>query len=200
MQILNELPTEERSVLLATALANLEALSAGQAMRMSPCGVQASLRYIVRLLGNLQMSITLDEKPESCSSLVRNAISQFSYFCEQIVDDGLEEGGKITLRGPKAYEALYFKLKNDLGCNKEVLPADFQRLQTFRWCAGPLHAAASLELIAELAKAEEPAKKKSKASIGGSSSSKNATGSASSKGVVSEKDKGKAAAMLMFHS
>ena len=77
LNILAELPREDRSVPLATAVAKLEAMSASQMMKMSPTGVQASLRYIVRLLGNLAMGLTIDEKPDTCSSLVRKAICQF---------------------------------------------------------------------------------------------------------------------------
>ena len=77
--VLQELPSQDRRVTPSAALARLEALEASSAMLLTPTGVQASVRFIVKHLQNLVLGVTLSESLDSCSSLVKKALSQLAF-------------------------------------------------------------------------------------------------------------------------
>ena len=79
-QILAELPTKERDVVIADALARLQALAASPANKLSPQGVQAALTFIVKHLKNLGLGISITEKMDQMSALARRALFRFQLF------------------------------------------------------------------------------------------------------------------------
>ena len=67
------LPSAERHFEVAQSLALLEAQVASAAMKLSPTGVQASLRFVCTHLTNLNMGISMEVSLDSCSKLARGA-------------------------------------------------------------------------------------------------------------------------------
>ena len=144
--IMAELPTVGRSVTLALAAQRLEAMSSGPAFKLSPLSVQASLRYICRVANALLLGVSMDERPETTSTLVRQALAQFAFFMEVEVEATEEEAAK-TVRGPQAYALLFKRASQNHVDKKSIAAHDFERLMLFKNLVSPEDAADLLELI-----------------------------------------------------
>ena len=95
-KILSQLPSAEREVDMKQSLQQLEVMAASAGMRLSPVGLQASLRFIVKNLAALAQGITLSQKLDSCSALVKKALGRFAFFLA--VPNPDKEGDKLMGR------------------------------------------------------------------------------------------------------
>ena len=173
-KILGELPSASRDVDMATSLQRLETMSASAAMRFSPTGVQASLRFILKNLNSLQQGITLSQKLDSCSALVKKALNTFAHF---LVMPSPDKKGD-TLKGEVAYAWLWKHLQEAKDKAAPIAGLEVEALQTFLWLAAPgtsEQISTFLKNHAEASsKAGKAVKKPLVASAGGSSSSTSA--------------------------
>ena len=187
---------KDTSKKIEDSLAALEALALSSAMKLSPLGVQASLRYLCRSLSNLHAGCALDEKTDQVSGMVRRALGRFQYFMEWPCPT---KKGSV-LRGDVAYEACFGVLSQDKLKGNPLDHAALEQLQLFLWLAGANQAA-----VCELLKdsAAEIAKGSKKQKVAAKSSSSSAAASSSSAAGSSKEiavDSGKKAAMAMFSS
>ena len=154
-------------------------------MKLSPFGVQAGLRYLCKSLSNLHSGISLDEKAEQLSGMVRRGIGRFQFFCECPSPD--DKG--IFLRGEAAYEVLYKQLAIDKERGAPVSLEGLEQLQLFVWLAGA-NQAAVCELLKACAADMSKAGKKQKKGKGAATSS-SAAGAATSSSAAVDSGKNK---------
>ena len=182
--IMLALPSKDRDMEIAVALSVLEGHASSAAMKLSPPGVQASLKFIVTHLTNLNLGISMGVDLASCSKLARGALQQFEFFC--VVDIGCC-GAEKKLKGKEAYRRCFEHLLATLESGP-VAQELFELLELYQWLAPPDRVAEVTELLKKLKSAAGPAKKKprtAKTHYGGSSSSTAAADP--SKGKAKEK-------------
>ena len=110
---------------------------------------------IIKHLLNLCLGVTLREKLDSVSALVRRALSRFALFC---TFPSKEEKGNI-LQGEEAYAALYEQVGVDFKKAAEVAPEDVEKLQLFLWLCQPGTEQTILDMCKKLVeKSGKPAK------------------------------------------
>ena len=187
--VLAELPTAERRVTPAVALQRLQALESSAAMTLTPTGVQASVRFIIRHLENLNLGVTLAAQLDTCSSLVKRALQQFAFFLVVPVP-GCK--AKTILAGAAAFVVLHDLIADCLKKGHEVATSDLEKFQTYAWLAAPGSEDAVAEMVKKIVEAQGGSKKPkisaAAASVGGASSST----------APSKKSEGKSAAMRYF--
>ena len=176
-QIMLALPSADRDTSVAQALSVLEGHAASQAMKLSPAGIQASLKFIVTHLGNLNMGIPLNIDLASCSKLASGALAAFEFFC--VLPIG-ECGVKGQMKGREAYKKCFEHTQKVADTKEPVKQEMIDMLELYRWLSPPDREAEVTELITKLQKAREaggaPAKKVRKTPVqeGGASSSSSA--------------------------
>ena len=151
-QIMLALPSPDRDTSVAQALSVLEGHAASQAMKLSPAGVQASLKFIVTHLGNLNMGIPLHIDLASCSKLARGALAAFEFFCVLPVP---ECGVKEQMKGREAYEKCFEHTLKTAETKEPVHAEALDMLELYRWLSPPDREAEVTELIAKLQKIRE---------------------------------------------
>ena len=186
------LPSLDRDITVEASLGALEALCAAPAMKLSPVGVQASLRFVATHLSNMHLGLSLDVKFDVRSKLARGALQAFQFFCVLLEK---QCGAPKTLKGQEAYQQMFeYALKMRQGGNplEEEL---VDKLVLYRWLAPADREAEVQEFVAavekELRDSENP-KKKQKASAPASSSA----GPAESSNSAKQKAKERASAMF----
>ena len=200
ISILAELPSEDKHVDLKVSLARLEALSQSEAMKLSPTGIHAALRYINKALAQLVQGVCLAETLDACTPIVRKALNRFQFFLKFVDHED------TTLLGESAYKAVWQHLERVVGEKKEVKQELFDKLQTYQWLAPGESATQVAELIKTIREGDQASKKKLKVTVASStsasasSSSTSACASSSTSAKPLSKDKAKTIVMRYFNS
>ena len=148
-KILMGLPTRDREAKLEVACQRLEVMASSAALKLSPTGVQAGLRFIIKNLQALRMGITLSEKLDSCSALVKKALGMFAHFLRcQNPTEPLE-----VLSGEDAYAVILTEVEQAHQDSREIPTEKIEELQLYIWLAPPGKFDAVAALIKELLKA-----------------------------------------------
>ena len=187
LQMMVQLPSADRDVSILTALAALEVLSASPAMKLSPEGVQASLKFVLTHLGNLHLGISMEVDIRACSKLARGALEAFAFFC--CLPEG-NLGAKKKVKGRAAYEIVFTHSQKLAAEEQVVSPECFDTLTLFRWLAPTDREAEVAELIKLLSDrqiGEAAPKRARKAGAAASAASSSKDGSASSAGKAKQR-------------
>ena len=192
-KILLELPTAERHITLQQSLQRLEAMEGGQAIKMSPAGVSAALRFIVKNIGQLQLGIGLTDM-KTCSALARRALQNFQFFL--VCPDPKKKGS--VLKGEAAYALMWSDVQKATAAAAEQDGQVLEDLETYRWLAAPGSEVAIADFLVAYAKKQESKGGAKKAKGGGSSASGAASSSKDGAKKAKVASSGKEAAMRYF--